>query len=400
MISRIIIQNFKSLKNIDLYCRNLNLLTGLNGMGKSSVLQSLLLLRQSYDKGFLKNDGLVLKGDLVNIGVGKDALYQGAEKEEIKFSIDFKIDGQGISKSWVFGYEENKEEDEYKYSDSDLIPYVEDAVPPDNLDSLPLFNSHLKYLHADRWIRDQYERSDFQVIRGRSVGIHGEYTPHFLTHYGSKKDEEVSEKLLYPGTQNRELEYQVSAWMNEVSPGTYVKSQKIKDVDAIKLRYEFDSRTGRSNEISPGNVGFGITYVLPIIVTLLSSRPGDIILIENPESHLHSRGQSAMGRLMALSAQAGAQLFIETHSDHILNGVCVAIHNGLLRNALSMFHFFHKNAHELESLKYEVPVGSDGKADDRNLRDIGVEGFFDQINKDLNTIVFTPPIQANDPISE
>src|SRR4051812_41547142 len=122
MISKIFIQNYKSLKSIELECSNLNLLTGLNGMGKSSILQALLLLRQSRSKGYLKKDGLTLKGDLVNIGVGKDALCQIADKEEINFSIFFKTENTDavVPYEWIFGYEH----------DSDVLPFAEDTPIP------------------------------------------------------------------------------------------------------------------------------------------------------------------------------------------------------------------------------------------------------------------------------
>ena len=77
MIERIAVKNFKSLKNIDLLLSNLNVLAGLNGSGKSSLIQSLLLLRQSFKNKNGKSEGLVLQdGDLISLGIGKDVFYQ------------------------------------------------------------------------------------------------------------------------------------------------------------------------------------------------------------------------------------------------------------------------------------------------------------------------------------
>jgi len=76
MIRLLRLQNFKCFENQSLDFRPLTLLTGLNGTGKSSVLQSLLLLRQSYQEGLLAPTGLMLKGDLVNVGTGTDALAE------------------------------------------------------------------------------------------------------------------------------------------------------------------------------------------------------------------------------------------------------------------------------------------------------------------------------------
>lgn len=69
------------------------------------------------------------------------------------------------------------------------------------------------------------------------------------------------------------------------------------------------------------NVGFGISYVLPIVLALVKAKKGELIILENPEAHLHPRGQRKMGELIARAAQGGVQVIVETHSDHILNGI-------------------------------------------------------------------------------
>ena len=86
MITKINIDNFKSIKSLVLVPTSLNLFMGLNGMGKSTVIQSLLLLRQSM-KSDLKQ--LSLNGSMVEIGRGKDALYNFAETEKIHFNLGF-----------------------------------------------------------------------------------------------------------------------------------------------------------------------------------------------------------------------------------------------------------------------------------------------------------------------
>ncbi|HOU31145.1 MAG TPA: AAA family ATPase, partial [Bacteroidales bacterium] len=83
MIKYIAIKNFKAFKSLKLKPSNLNLCFGMNGMGKSSLLQSLLLLRQSFQKGLLDTKGLLLNDkDLISIGTGKDAYYQSAGRGE------------------------------------------------------------------------------------------------------------------------------------------------------------------------------------------------------------------------------------------------------------------------------------------------------------------------------
>ncbi|MCP4153507.1 MAG: AAA family ATPase, partial [bacterium] len=79
MLTSIYIKNFKAFKEVELSTANLTLFTGLNGMGKSTVLQALLLLRQSYEKKTIPGKGLFLNGDYIDIGRGKDAFSMSGE---------------------------------------------------------------------------------------------------------------------------------------------------------------------------------------------------------------------------------------------------------------------------------------------------------------------------------
>lgn len=378
MITKIAIQNFKSLADIDINCSNLNVFTGLNGMGKSSIIQALLTLRQSHDKGTLQKEGLSLKGELTDIGVAKDALYQYASKDEIEIALSFTEDSSISTESWAFAYEANEESDEFKYSESEIIPYPKDIKLPTDLSKYSLFrNDKFKYLNAERWVKNVYEMGT-QHIRNRSLGIHGEYTPHYLVQYGQDKDETVDESLLYEGTKINTLDYQISAWMNEISPGTRVKAVKIQGINSVKLSYEFHNEKVSTQEISPLNVGFGITYVLPVIVALLSAKPGDIIIIENPESHIHPKGQSTIGKLLAKVAKIGVQLFIETHSDHIINGIRVAIKQGIPANLVNLIFFVRgENLNEIYSTYNNPRIDQDGRID------FWPKDFFDEWNNNL-----------------
>jgi len=378
MITKIAIQNFKSLKNIEMSCSSLNLLSGLNGMGKSSVIQALLLLRQSYDKGYLQKHGLSLKGDLVNIGTGKDAFYQNGDIEQIFFELLFE--NMGEPNKWIFDYSKNDGIKERNYADADVLPLAE-YTPAKflELDSLPLFNASFRYLNADRWVRNEYGKSDFQVKQNRTLGKHGEYTTNFLIEYGNSP---INEKLLYPESEVNTLIYQVSAWMHEISPNTTVIAEDVKGIDAVKLRYTFKTDSGPSNEFLPTNVGFGITYVLPVVVALLSAKAGDILILENPESHLHPKGQSAIGKLMAKVAEIGVQIFVESHSDHILNGIRVAVKNGIPADFINLF-FFSRGSYDYENYTaLEKPIlDNDGRIDQ------WPENFFDEWEKTLMNII-------------
>lgn len=378
MIKTININNFKSLKQASIECGNLNVFTGLNSMGKSSIIQALLSIRQSYDKGFLANRGLVLTGDLVDLGIASEVLYQFAQVEEIQMGLDFQT---GEALSWIFAYEINHDGKQVSYKDSDYIPFAEQQpagndVAVSDLEKISFFNSKLKYLHAERKVGNTYGRSDFQVKQQRNLGKHGEYTTHYLTEFGSS--EKVDARLLYSGSTADNLLFQVSAWMGEISPGTNVKAEKIPGVNAVRLGYEFETNIGRTKEFSPLNVGYGMTYALPVIVALLSAKPGDILLIENPESHVHPKGQSALGKLITLAASTGVQLFIETHSDHILNGIRVAVKNGSPAELVKLFFVSHSKFNDELYSTISLPL-----IDQQGRIDYWPPNFFDEWDNNL-----------------
>ena len=102
-----------------------------------------------------------------------------------------------------------------------------------------------------------------------------------------------------------------------------------------------------ARQYKPQNVGFGISYILPVLVTLLSAEPGSILIIENPEAHLHPRGQSEIGKLIAETVARGVQVFVETHSDHVINGVRVAVKKGVVKPEDVNIAFFERKPHDV-----------------------------------------------------
>ncbi|PGH40399.1 MAG: hypothetical protein CRN43_03260 [Candidatus Nephrothrix sp. EaCA] len=125
------------------------------------------------------------------------------------------------------------------------------------------------------------------------------------------------------------------------------------------LDYQFDLVKDKTNPFRPRNVGFGISYVLPVVLALLTAEEGKIIVLENPESHIHPRGQAELGKLIALAAGAGAQLFAETHSDHILNGIRVAVKENAVDRSMVNVMYFDKTTVEEEQFTKITPIKVD-----------------------------------------
>lgn len=352
MITRINIDNFKSIKSLTLVPTSLNLFMGLNGMGKSTVIQSLLLLRQSL-KSDLKQ--LSLNGNMVEIGRGKDALYNFAETEKIHFDLGFIQDG---------GKKEFSLNVSYAYSaESDVLRQIEGHVDSE-ISSQPLFTTDFVFLNAERMSpTTAYKMSYDEVTNNHAIGIHGELAAHFLSMYGDSII--VPEPMCLKTASSNKLLDQVQEWMKEISPGINIKTEELPQIDKVVVSYEFQTDTISTNKFRPTNVGFGISYILPVIVACLSGIH-KLIIIENPEAHLHPKGQAKMGELIARCATSGTQLFVETHSDHIVNGLRVAVKEKIICSKHVCINYFTKKVETDQSYTINNPIkiGVNGELSD------------------------------------
>lgn len=372
MIKSIEIKNFKSIKEKHFNLTNLNVLLGLNGQGKSSFIQSLLLLRQSNIVRDKSKGWLNLKGKYVDIGNTKDAFYQYAKKEGLIFNLN--TDGD-INIPFHYDYEMEKDVLPPK---SDIDFYGDTAIDFEALvekakENTGLFSNQFQYLNAYRINPEStYPKSNNDVVQNRNIGMNGQFTAHFIETY---YDEEVAfENLLHPKSfiedlilkktiVNKTLINQINLWMGEISPGINVRTTSINQ-DEVLLEYVFEQPIyGNTNRFKPVNVGFGITYSLPVITALLSAKPGALLIIENPESHIHPRGQAELGKLIALVAQNDVQIIIETHSDHILNGIRVGVNLGNLEKDNVVLFYFKKLIDEQEQYSNVINIELDKKGE-------------------------------------
>lgn len=345
MIKQIEIKNFKSIKKANVSVSNLNLLMGLNGMGKSSFIQPLLLMMQS-DK--LEERVIDLNGILAQIGQGRDALYQYAEDEKIVFELTFE---KHSKYSWKFGYQKDKEK-----------LTAENGYTKEQMSFFRKNTKRFQYIRAERiGPRDIYEASSVVVADKKQLGLLGEHAAYYINVFGQEHD--VIEMLRHPKASSYNLLSQINAWMKEISPGVSLNTKYVPEVNKVILDYQFDLLNDKTNSFRPKNVGFGISYVLPIVLALLTAEEGKIIVIENPESHIHPRGQAELGKLISLAASIGAQLFVETHSDHILNGIRVAVKDNLVDKSKVNLMYFEKTTTEKEQFTKITQIKVDTKGE-------------------------------------
>ena len=119
--------------------------------------------------------------------------------------------------------------------------------------------------------------------------------------------------------------------------------------------------------------------MLPVIVALLSAKKGGLVLLENPEAHLHPKGQTRLGELVALTTAAGAQVFVETHSDHFMDGIRLAVRDKIVTPKSVAFHYF---AQDGNASKVNSPqIDEDGRLSE------WPSGFFDQHEENLSRLL-------------
>ncbi len=366
MIQSIEIKNFKSIKSKFFHLRNLNVLLGLNGQGKSSFIQTLLLLRQSdkLTEGVLKLNG----GDngLVNIGTTKDALYQYSKEDEcLSFEIRFK------------GSESYKIEFDYQI-DADI--FQQNRLLTDKFESYfeihkeePLFTNKFQYLNAQRIEPKAENKASYSsVVLNNDIGKYGQYTAHYIELRGNEnvefenilhKESTTVDTVTGKSFTNKTLINQVNLWMGEVSPDVNIRTTKVTS-ELVLLEYIFKQPNfGNTNEYKPENVGFGISYALHVVVALLKAKQGDLVIIENPESHIHPKGQAALGRLIALTAMNDIQIVIETHSDHVINGIRVAVKEQPELKDKAILYFFEKTVEKSEQYAKVINIELDSNGE-------------------------------------
>lgn len=173
------------------------------------------------------------------------------------------------------------------------------------------------------------------------VGRRGEYSFEILAQSKSDRLDLTPNKELYRGEDANSLLQQTIEWMSYILDGAKIEL-KGTDSDSAVLTMLINNRNEDTRLYKPVNIGFGYSYILPLIVAGLIAKPGEIIIVENPEAHLHPRAQSRIAEFYSRIAASGVQVFIETHSEHILNGIrlsCVKPEIKLSNEEASIFFF-------------------------------------------------------------
>lgn len=375
MLTKLTLRHFKCFELLHLPLRPLTVLSGKNSSGKSSVLQALALLHQTI-REHEWSTRLMLNGDVMSLGTvadvvdgtyGRDSIEIGLECDENEFHWIFSGDRSEMSMS-VDLVKTPKGDAEEKPAQ---LQYLQPTPFVAGGENLAERLKNLTYITAERiGPKDVYVLHDRQSTP--VVGPRGE---HAVSVLHSGLDESVLDGVRFHAESRPQKRHQFPVRMREFFAGFNMEFTPVPKTNAVMLGL----KTSDAEEFHrPVHVGFGVTQVFPIVVAALSSSVGSIVLVENPEVHLHPAGQAVMGQFLADVAQAGVQVIVETHSDHILSGIRRAVKGGNLGAENVAIHFFRARGDEKSSQVISPTMDKAGNLDD------WPDGFFDQFDKDAS----------------
>lgn len=411
MLSRIQLKNFKCFRDmVSVPLTGMNLFTGINGRGKSTVLQALLLMHQSSELSKTSSPQLTFNGSVVELGNFNDVKNSSSSKKEpIEFVFTFKDESDYADLHYRF--KENEDDDlaaaienfhseglfdgkEFEFDiirdvNSNQLIYRDEADHTVELNFLftgledekrPFFKfvrdliakfKKIHYVSANRiGPQDFYPRQS--TFEFPNVGARGEYTANILA-LAKRKHDVVPESLIADKKTSRTVIGQTEAWLSKIFDGGRID---IKTLEANIVTMQMNAEDS-TTMFKPLNIGFGYSYALPIIVSGLIAKKGEMLIVENPEAHLHPHAQSQIAKFLAKVSRGGVQVYIESHSDHILNGLRVAVLNKEIKpHDLNVLYF----SREADNMIVKIPVQEDG----------GIThwpaGFFDQTDKDFEQL--------------
>ena len=391
MFTEVEIGNFKCLGLFTRPLGSLTLLTGLNAAGKSSVAQIFALLKQTvvdneWSRALHLNGSSIQLGtmyDVIDRNVGGSGFHIGLKtpswsaqwhttSEDRKRELVAQL--QRIRIEWDDATMEWTKEEISNRSIRQLIPDFSRGFVPEH-EQMRASLASISFIGAERiGPREVYVAQN--PMPYADVGAQGEKTPWCLEQFA---DDPVNPSLALPGIAET-VRLTVQGWMEQLFPGFQLQ---INRVDAANLVTMGIRTSLRGDFFRPANVGFGLSHVLPIVTGCVAARPGRLVVVENPETHLHPAGQSLIGYFLAVAASGGVQLIVETHSDHVLNGARRAIRDQRLSADKVRIYYFRTALGvngEPATVVDNVTVEQTGKIKN------WPAGFFDQMDADLDYI--------------
>lgn len=332
MINKLHIERFMDIVDETLDLKPLTVITGVNSAGKSAVIQAVLavLKKANVDGGFLLRQ--------YDYGFNSAVCKYDAYSD---FKIHLTTDDQTVELSV------NVEEEELNPKETTIG-----------------LEKNVFYLSANRKGYDIVELK----AENYSVGVQGEYLFGILY---KDKDAPIALELPTDDAQ-RTLGSHVDYWLKEMLGMKFKVNTEEKNSNII-VSYDTDELRG----LTPNKLGTAVSYLAKVLIMCLRAKRGDVLMIENPEIHLHPKAQAKLGEFLTIIANAGVQLIVETHSEHVINKIQYQIYSGKF-DTEELAIYYKSNPHE----KFEKVV-----IDENGRYSVDFpEGFFDASLDDLMAI--------------
>ena len=369
-ITKIVVSGFKSLvEECTIDIRPLTILAGANSSGKSSIMQPLLMLKQTleatYDPGSLLIDGPNVKFTSAEQFLSKLIGEERTDRFQIQIDTTHMIEDFSTTVTFRKGQSgielvEMAKTDSKYHEDMTLYP----EMPPEELKSLVDRNLMPPGFDTARRSRCfvRFETQDGHMFQ--SVIYTLEYHIFQSIHLpGLRGNPERTYKLTstgprYPGTFNNYVASIIHYWQNteddrlkslinalrRLGLTGHVATEKIGDIGIeIKVGRLTHDKTGETDMVSIADVGFGVSQVLPVLVALILAEPGRLVYLEQPELHLHPRAQVVLAQALADAAKRGVRVVAETHSSLLLLAVQTLVAEGDLSPELVKLHWFTRD---------------------------------------------------------
>jgi hypothetical protein len=307
-ITRITIAGYKSIvKEQSIEIAPLTILAGANSSGKSSMIQPLLLLKQTleapFDPGPLLINGPILKFTSTDQFLSRTsgnvrALRISLEAFGGRLTARFAKRRQGLQ-------------------------LVEGDLPQ----SSPLVAKVVGRMIHVRGLRGNPERTyPITAVGDRFPGVFEYYVASIVEHWQTHGAGEVLDAL--------------NADLDRLDLNSGIVAVRINDAQ-LELRVK---RTqGAKDLVNIADVGFGVSQAIPILVALRVAEAGQMVYVEEPELHLHPRAQTRMASVIGDAAKRGVRVVVETHSELLLRAVQTLIAKKQLDRDLVRLHWFTRN---------------------------------------------------------
>lgn len=351
------IDGFKCHLDTHLELNNMTLLTGANASGKSSIIQALLLMREACEQKQKDRKTALLELNLkhfsLELGSIEDIINKNAN------IITFALGKYTI----IASLKQNKKNGYLQVSFSNT--HKNNPLP-----------NHFLYLCAER----QGPRYLHKVSSLPTINVCDCHGSNVATIINNNELSKISPEKFFVEGNVSNFGIQLDAWLDYIFPGVKIQLKYLSD-DTYQIKL-LDSH---HSSVAP-NTGFGISYILPILVDGLLAPEGSMLVIENPEAHLHAKSQSNIGFFLGKMASAGVRIVLETHSEHVVNGIRRAVVTPQIHLGPDDVNIYYFKSNDDKSINHQkITIDSEG-----NLSDFPLD-FFDQLRQDLLEIINLTP---------